>query len=64
MNSDIPGMYFRLANMHSLIEWFKVYENALAVIATVGVAVLLLCCLECTNCSCRDKDEFFHHHGV
>ena len=57
-------MYFRLANMHSLIEWFKVYENALAVIATVGVAVLLLCCLECTNCSCRDKDEFFHHHGV
>jgi hypothetical protein len=21
---------------------------------------LLVCCLECTKCGCRDKDEFFH----
>jgi hypothetical protein len=47
--------------MHGLIEWFRVYENTFAILATVGVAVFLTCCLECTNCSCRDKDEFFRH---
>jgi hypothetical protein len=48
--------------MSSLIQWFKVYENAFAVLATVGVAVFIVCCLECTNCSRRnrDKDEIFH----
>jgi len=50
--------------MNSLILWFTVYENALAVLATVSVALLLVCCLECTNCSCRDKDEFFRHREV
>jgi hypothetical protein len=50
--------------MASLIEWFKVYDNALAVLATVGVAVFLFCCLECTNCSRRDKDELFHRRKV
>jgi hypothetical protein len=30
----------------------------------VGVALLLVCCLECTDCSSRDKDEFFRHRRV
>jgi hypothetical protein len=26
------------------------------------VAVLLVCCLECTDCPGRDKDDIFRHH--
>ena len=46
-------------DMHSLAHWFTTNENAIAVIVTVGVALFLVCCLECTNCPCRDKDELF-----
>jgi hypothetical protein len=54
----------RNCTMNSLIHWFTVYENALAVVVTVGVALFLVCCLECTSCSCRDKDEFFRRKKV
>jgi len=50
--------------MNSLIHWFTVYENALAVVVTVGVAIFLISCLECTSCPCRDKDEFFRRKKV
>jgi hypothetical protein len=29
---------------------------------TVGVGLLLVCCIECTKCSRREKDDLFHHH--
>jgi len=45
--------------MHSVVHWLTTYANVLAILVTVGVAVLLVCCIECTNCSCREKDEFF-----
>jgi len=50
--------------MNSLIHWFTVYENALAVVVTIGVALFLFCCLECTNCPCREKDEIFRRRQV
>jgi hypothetical protein len=28
------------------------------------VAILLVCCLECSDCSHKEKDEFFHRHEV
>jgi hypothetical protein len=46
--------------MHTVTHWLTANVSVLAVVITVGVAVLLVCCLECTNCGCRDKDEFFH----
>jgi hypothetical protein len=45
--------------MHTITHWLTVNESVLAVLVTVGVAVLLVCCLECTKCGCRDKDELF-----
>ncbi|MGD0482347.1 MAG: hypothetical protein ABSA42_19415 [Terracidiphilus sp.] len=48
--------------MHTITHWLTANESVLAVLVTVGVAVLLVCCLECTKCGCRDKDEFFHRH--
>jgi hypothetical protein len=50
--------------MNNLIRWFTAYENILATLVTIGVALLLVCCLECSDCSSRDKDDFFHPHTV
>ncbi len=50
--------------MHSVAHWFAQFANILAILVTVGVAVLLVCCLECTKCPCRDKDDIFRHHQV
>jgi len=50
--------------MHSLAQWFVTYENAVAIVVTVGVALLLVCCLECTDCSKREKDDIFNRHEL
>lgn len=51
-------------NMHRLLHWFSSHENLLAVLITAAVAVLLVCCLSCSNCSCREKDEIFKRGEV
>jgi hypothetical protein len=50
--------------MQHIIQWLTANESVLAVLVTVGVAVLLVCCLECTKCGCREKDDIFHRHDV
>ena len=50
--------------MTGFINWLEVNANVLAVLVTVGVAVLLICCLECSNCAGQEKDDLFKHHGV
>ena len=46
-------------DMHSLMHWFGMNGNILAVVITVGVALFLVCCLQCSKCGCREKDELF-----
>jgi hypothetical protein len=50
--------------MQHLAHWLAVNGSILAVLITVGVAVLLVCCLECTHCGCPEKDEMFRHREV
>lgn len=50
--------------MDSLIQWFTVYENAVALLVTLGVALLLVCCLESMTSPSRDKDDIFNRHTV
>ena len=50
--------------MRVLAHFIALNANVLAVLVTLGIAVLLVCCIECTNCPCRDKDEFFKRHEV
>jgi hypothetical protein len=50
--------------MHYVASWLTANESVLAVLVTVGVAVLLVCCLECTKCDRREKDDLFTHHEV
>lgn len=48
----------------AMIHWLLVNENILAMLVTAGVAVLLICCLECSDCSHREKDDLFHRHEL
>jgi len=50
--------------MQILAHWFTTASNAFAVLVTVGVAVFLVCCMECTHCSKRENDDLFRRHGV
>jgi hypothetical protein len=50
--------------MSSLMHWLGVNGNIIAVLVTVGVAVLLVCCLGCTHCGCREKDDLFKRREV
>ena len=50
--------------MHTLVHWFASYASVLAILDTLGVAVLLVCCLECTNCPSREKDDIFSRHEL
>jgi len=50
--------------MNGFIQWLEVNANIFAVLVTVGVAVLLICCLECSDCSKREKDDLFKRHEV
>ncbi len=50
--------------MNHLVHWLGINASILAVLVTVGVAVLLVCCLECSNCSSREKDALFHRHEL
>ncbi len=50
--------------MESLIHWFAIDGNAISVMVTVCIAVLLVCCLECSECPNRDQDDIFRHHAI
>jgi len=52
------------SHLHDLIHWFTSSASILATIVTVGVAVLLFCCLGCSNCSHREKDDIFSRHEM
>jgi hypothetical protein len=51
--------------MICIIEWFTTDGNAFALLVTAGVALFLICCMECFNIPSRDNynnDELFRHH--
>ena len=48
--------------MQDLSYWLVVNGSILAGLVTVGVAVLLICCIECTRCPKCEKDDIFQQH--
>jgi len=50
--------------MQHLMNWIAANGSILAVMVTVGVAVLLVSCLECSHCGRQEKDEIFNRHEV
>ena len=50
--------------MTQLMKFLTEYATLIAIVVTVGVGLLLFCCLGCTKCSCREKDELFRQRHV
>jgi hypothetical protein len=50
--------------MFSLFHGIARSGSLLAALVTVGVAILLICCLECTECPRREKDDLFCRHEL
>ena len=50
--------------MGHIANWLTANESILAVLVTVGVAVLVVCGLECTKCGRKDRDDIFTHHEL
>lgn len=48
--------------MQDLSYWLVGNRGILALLVTVGVAVLLVYCIECTRCPKREKDDIFRRH--
>ncbi|MGA2351793.1 MAG: hypothetical protein ABSF70_15265 [Terracidiphilus sp.] len=45
--------------MQSFLHWIATGDNLLAAMVTACVAVLVVCCLECSKCPSRDEDDIF-----
>jgi hypothetical protein len=45
--------------MQHFMHWLITNGTILAILMTAGVAVLLVCCLGCSNCPAREKDALF-----
>ena len=50
--------------MARFFHWFMVNASILSVLVAVAVTVLLVCCLKCSDCSCREKDDLFNKRGL
>jgi hypothetical protein len=50
--------------MQHLIQWIAANGTILAILVTACVAVLLVCCLGCSNCPSREKDDIFRRHEM
>jgi len=50
--------------MHSLLQWFTTFDNAFALLVTLGVAIFLFCSLLCATSPSRDKDDLFSRHAM
>jgi hypothetical protein len=50
--------------MHSVVHWLLTNGSVVAVLVTVCVALLLACCLGCSNCGAREKDSLFGRHEM
>jgi hypothetical protein len=45
--------------MFSFLHGFVAIENLLAALVTIGIALLLVCCVECSHCQDREDDDLF-----
>ena len=48
--------------MMGVLHWLAAHTILFTVLVTAGVALLLSCCIGCSNCS--KKDDVFTRHGV
>jgi hypothetical protein len=52
------------AMTQSWLHWILVSGSLVALVVTIGVAILLVCCLSCARCPLKEKDELFKRREV
>jgi hypothetical protein len=45
-------------------HWILVSGSLVALVITLGVAVLIVCCLSCARCPLKEKDDLFKRGEV
>ncbi|HWA94781.1 MAG TPA: hypothetical protein VG844_09280 [Terracidiphilus sp.] len=50
--------------MQHLMHWLTDSATVIAIVVTVGVGVLLFCCLGCSKCGGCEKDDLFRKRHV
>jgi len=50
--------------MQGLAHWFSTGATIIALVITAAVAIFLICCVECTKCPKKEKDEIFNRHEL
>jgi hypothetical protein len=50
--------------MFSFLHGFGAVENLVAALVTIGIALLLAGCVECSHCPNREEDDLFRHRHV
>jgi hypothetical protein len=48
----------------NLWHWIVTSGSLVALVVTVGVALLVVCCLSCAKCPCQEKDDLFKRREV
>jgi capsular polysaccharide biosynthesis protein len=43
---------------------FLVNASVLSVLVTVAVTIFIVCCLKCSDCACKDKDDLFKRREI
>jgi hypothetical protein len=51
-------------DMQSVAHWFSTGATIIALVITAAVAIFLVCCVECTKCPKKEKDEIFNRHEL
>jgi len=51
-------------DMQSLAHWFSTGATIIALVITAAVGIFLVCCVECTKCPKKEKDEIFNRHEL
>jgi hypothetical protein len=46
------------------LHWILVSGSLVALVVTIGVAILLVCCLSCSHCPLKEKDDLFKRGEV
>jgi capsular polysaccharide biosynthesis protein len=50
--------------MNRIFHLFLVNASVLSVLVTVAVTIFIVCCLKCSDCACKDKDDLFKRREI
>jgi hypothetical protein len=62
-SAENPGRV-GFTEMHMMPHTLYTIGTIFAALITIGVGILIFCCLTCSNCGCKEKDELFRRKSA